>query len=145
MSGKINCKGFTLVEILIVIAIIAVLVAMVVPAVQTSKIKAEAATDAANLRTVLATLNVYVVNGQKTVDEIVAASVHPVSKMDEDATLRVVYNEPGFIDVYYVNQSTNTYSGLDYLSDVATNGTSSLSTAEPTVPNGSIWYTVTGE
>ena len=143
MSGKKNRKGFTLIEMLIVIAIIAVLVAVVIPVMGNSSAKAKAATDAANLRAVLATLNIHVLNGTSTVEEIIADAEHPISKMDPDATLRVVYNAPGFIDVYYVNGST--YYGLDYLTEVASEGTSNLSTAQPSVPNGSVWYTVTGE
>ena len=145
MSRKHNRKGFTLIEMLVVIAIIAVLVAIVIPIVNSSTDRSEAATDAANLRAVLAALNVDVLNGNKTVNDILADAVSPTSKFDSDARLTVVYNAPGFIDVYYVNHTTSTYYGLDYLSDVATNGTSSLSTAEPSVPSGSIWYTVQGE
>ena len=47
-------KGFTLIEMLVVIAIIAILVAVIVPAVTTSTTKAKAATDAANLRSIQA-------------------------------------------------------------------------------------------
>ena len=143
MSRKKNRKGFTLIEMLMVIAIIAILVAIVIPIVNSSTDRSEAATDAANLRAVLAALNVDVLNGNKTVNDILADAVYPTSKFDSNAVLTVVYNAPGFIDVYYVNGDT--YYGLDYLSDVATNGTSSLSTAEPSVPNGSVWYTVQGE
>ena len=145
MSRKNNRTGFTLVEMLVVIAIIAVLVAIIVPTISNSTAKAKAATDAANLRTILGMLNIYVVNGGQTVDEIIDTALHPTSETDPDAVLSVVYETPGFIDVYYVNQSTGKYYGLDYLSDVATNGTSSLSTAQPSVPNGSVWYTVQGE
>ena len=145
MFGKNNRKGFTLIEMLVVISIIAVLVVIIIPAVNQTTVQAKAATDAANLRSILATLNINVISGDQTVDQIIDESLHPISQMDPDATLCVVYNEPGFIDVYYVNQSTSTYYGLDYLSDYATNGSSSLSTAEPAVPSGSVWYTVQGE
>ena len=145
MSRKYNRKGFTLIEILVVIAIIAVLVAIVVPAVSNSAKKAQAAADALNLHTIHALLNAEVVSGNRSVEEIIAGAEHPVSKYDSDAVLCAVYDAPGFIDVYYVNQSTSKYYGLDYLSDVATNGTSSLSTAQPSVPSGSVWYTVQGE
>ena len=130
---------------LVVIAVVALLVSIIVPAVSRNVTKAKAAADALNLHTVLDMLNAEVVGGEKTVDEILEAVAHPTSKLDTDAILRVVYNDLGFIDVYYVNQSTGKYYGLDYLSDVATNGTSSLSTGEPSVPNGSVWYTVQGE
>lgn len=131
-----NKKGFTLIEMLVVIAIIAILVAVVVPTVSDATTKAKAATDAANLRTVLGMLNVEVVNGEKTVQEIIDSSLHPTSKVDPDAALCAVFETPGFIDVYYVNGST--YYGLAYLSDVAANGSSSISTAKPNIEG--TWY-----
>lgn len=135
-----NKKGFTLIEMLVVIAIIAVLVSIVIPTITNSNAKAKAAADAANLRTVLSVLNIEVVNGEKTVPEIIDASMNPTSLMDPDAVLQAVYDAPGFIDVFYVNGST--YYSLEYLSDIATNGESSISTAKPVVPGGT-WYTVT--
>lgn len=134
---RLNKKGFTLIEMLVVIAIIAVLVSVIIPTVSSATTKAEAATDASNLRTVLGTLNVEVVNGEKTVPEIIEASLNPTSKVDPNAKLAVVYDDPGFIDVYYVNGET--YYGLKYLSDVAENGESTLSTAKPAVDG--TWYT----
>lgn len=136
-----NRKGFTLIEMLVVIAIIAILVAVVVPTVSNGSKRAKAATDAANLRVVLGMLNVDAVGGQKTVQEILDDSLNPTSKMDPDAVLYAVFETPGFIDVFYVNESTQTYYGLNYLSDVATHGKSSLSTEKPEIPGG-IWYTV---
>ena len=53
---KLNKKGFTLVEMLVVIAIIAVLVAIIIPTVMSATTKAAAATNAANLRSVKAEL-----------------------------------------------------------------------------------------
>ena len=51
---KLNKKGFTLVEMLVVIAIIAVLVAIIIPTTSSATTKAAAATNAANLRSLLA-------------------------------------------------------------------------------------------
>ena len=68
-----NKKGFTLIEMLVVIAIIAVLVAIVMPIVGQSTIQAKAATDVANLRAVYAELNIRVISGdltQQSVEEI---------------------------------------------------------------------------
>ena len=48
--NKLNKKGFTLIEMLVVIAIIAVLVAIIIPVIGNSTIKASAAANAANLR-----------------------------------------------------------------------------------------------
>lgn len=53
-----NKKGFSLIEMLVVIAIIAILVAMVLPKFATETIKSAAATNAANLRTVVGQLAV---------------------------------------------------------------------------------------
>lgn len=50
MLKKLNNKGFTLIEMLVVIAIIAVLVAIAIPTVTSATDKAAAATNAANLR-----------------------------------------------------------------------------------------------
>ena len=134
-------KGFTLIEMLVVIAIIAVLVSIIIPAVGNATDKANAATDAANLRSVLGMLNVNVVNGEHSVQEIIDASLNPTSKTDPDAVLYAVFETPGFIDVFYVNEDTQTYYSLAYLVDVATYGTSSLSTERPEIPGG-IWYSV---
>lgn len=51
---KNSKKGFTLIEMLVVIAIIAILVAIVVPVVMGSTDKAKGAADAANLRSIQA-------------------------------------------------------------------------------------------
>ena len=56
---KLNKKGFTLIEMLVIIAIIAILVAIIVPTVTSATNKAKAATDAANLRSALAEAEVY--------------------------------------------------------------------------------------
>ena len=53
---KMNKKGFTLIEMLVVIAIIAVLVAIIIPTVSSATDKAGAAANAANLRAVYAEL-----------------------------------------------------------------------------------------
>lgn len=139
-----NKKGFTLIEMLVVVAIIAVLVAVVMPVVSNSTAKAQAATDAANLRAVYAELNIHVLNGEMTIQEILNATSDPTSKMDPDAVIYAVFDAPGFIQVYYVNGST--YYGFDYLSELATNGPDSpiletIGTAKPEIPGGT-WYTV---
>ena len=53
-----NKKGFTLIEMLVVIAIIAVLVAIVIPTVTSATTKAQAASNAANLRSVKAAISI---------------------------------------------------------------------------------------
>lgn len=56
--NKMNKKGFTLIEMLVVIAIIAVLVSIIIPVVGNSTVKASAATNAANLRSVVAAVSI---------------------------------------------------------------------------------------
>ena len=66
---KLNKKGFTLAELLIVVAIIAVLVAIAIPVFSGQLEKAREATDAANIRAEYAELMTSVVTGDyKTTD-----------------------------------------------------------------------------
>ena len=135
-----NKKGFTLIEMLVVIAIIAVLVSVIIPTVTSATTKAQAAADAANLRSILGVMNSVLITQEQTIEEAATAYTPPESKLNPGAKLYILYTIPGVIDVYYVN-STN-YYGLKYLSDVAQNGTSSLSTAEPTLDGTETWYEV---
>ena len=61
---KMNKKGFTLIEMLVVIAIIAILVAIIIPAVSSSTDRAAAAADAANLRSAKAVIAVGQLEGK---------------------------------------------------------------------------------
>ncbi len=132
-----NKKGFTLVEMLVVIAIIAILVAIIIPVVTDATRKARASTDASNLRVALSELNINAIGGDKTPLEIIATVDATECKTDPDAMMVAVYEDPGFVAVYYVKG--NTYYSLEYLSDVATNGESSLPTTKPNYPAGT-WY-----
>ena len=60
-----NKKGFTLIEMLVVIAIIAVLVAIIIPVVGNSTVKASAATNAANLRSYKASISTAYITNSK--------------------------------------------------------------------------------
>ncbi len=63
---KSNKKGFTLAELLIVVAIIAVLVAIAIPIFSSQLEKAREATDAANIRAIYAQLSADVLLGNTT-------------------------------------------------------------------------------
>ena len=62
---KLNKKGFTLAELLIVVAIIAVLVAIAIPVFTSQLEKAKEATDAANLRAAYAEVTAAGLTGDK--------------------------------------------------------------------------------
>ena len=73
-----NKKGFTLIEMLVVIAIIAVLVAIIIPVIGNSTIKASAAANAANLRSYASEIAIlYLEPGDMTVT--VDGSSHAIS------------------------------------------------------------------
>ena len=139
MNYAKNKKGFTLVEMLVVIAIIAVLVAIIIPTVLSATTKAKAATDAANLRSVLGEANNAALLG-KGIQSVVDADIEaPPSKTFPDAQLKLLFVYPGFIDVYYVDGDN--YYTLDYFSELAEKGSSEISTAAPSVESNAEWYT----
>ena len=74
-----SSKGFTLMEMLIVVAIIAVLVAIAIPTFTTSLNKARLATDQANIRSGYAAAMARVLTEQITTEGI----VHPENPEDE--------------------------------------------------------------
>ena len=108
-------KGFTLIEMLVVIAIIAILVAIIVPVVGNSTAKAKAAADAANLRSIATTVAVDYLDN----NEINSTSTAPECKTDSDGVLEV-WLISGNVEAFY--KYDNAYYGVDYYSDVATNG-----------------------
>lgn len=133
-------KGFTLIEMLVVIAIIAVLVAIIIPTVMSSTDKAAAAADAANLRSVLGQLNAVLMSGEQEIDEAAAIVEAPESKLHPGAKLYVLYTVPGVIDVFFVQGDA--YYGLDYLSAVAQSSETLPGTAKPATAAGDTWYIV---
>ena len=135
-----NKKGFTLIEMLVVIAIIAVLVSIVIPVVDSATSKAEAAVDAANLRNVMGQLNGALANTNKMDANQAQKLITADSRMYPGAKLLVVYQNPGFIDAYYMIDGQ--YYGLKYFSSIAQfgmEGADGISTEEPT-GEGYEWY-----
>ena len=61
---KMNKKGFTLIEMLVVIAIIAILVAIVIPVVGNSTEAAKEAADAANIRAAISEVTTKALMGE---------------------------------------------------------------------------------
>ena len=117
---KMNKKGFTLIEMLVVIAIIAVLVSIIIPVVGNSTAKAKAATDAANLRSAKATLTIAVLNG--TLDKGVtdgdkdsygthigqSGAVAPECKTNDAWTFGYTTDDQGNVTVYFLEGTGST-------------------------------------
>ena len=125
MRKRLNKKGFTLIEMLVVIAIIAVLVAIIIPTVTAATTKADAATDAANLRSVLGQANSLLMMQDPT------GSILQTSKFEmgecktfPGADMHIMYVNPGFIKIFY--EDSDLYYGLDYFSAIAENGSTTL-------------------
>ena len=147
MKKRLNKKGFTLIEMLVVIAIIAVLVAIIIPVVVSSTDKAEAAADAANLRSVLGQANSLLMMKDPTGSILQTAEFDTGEcKTFPGADMYILYVNPGFIKIYYENNGS--YYGLDYFADIAEKGTTSLTglsetdaakTQDGTTP---MWYKV---
>ena len=147
MKKGLNKKGFTLIEMLVVIAIIAVLVAIIIPVVVSSTDKAEAAADAANLRSVLGEANSLLMMKDPTGSILQTAEFDTGEcKTFPGADMYILYVNPGFIKIYYENNGS--YYGLDYFADIAEKGTTSLTglsrddasnTQDGTTP---MWYKV---
>ena len=147
MKKRLDKKGFTLIEMLVVIAIIAVLVAIIIPVVVSSTDKAEAAADAANLRSVLGEANSLLMMKDPTGSILQTAEFDTGEcKTFPGADMYILYVNPGFIKIYYENNDA--YYGLDYFADIAEKGTTSLTglsrddasnTQDGTTPR---WYKV---
>ena len=76
LKGKFqNKKGFTLVEMLIVVAIIAILIAVSIPLVSTSLEKAREAVDDANERSAIALGNIFYLTGDLEAGESFSTGV----------------------------------------------------------------------
>ena len=137
-----NKKGFTLIEMLVVIAVIAVLVSVVIPTVTAATTKAKAATDAANLRSALGALNAEILVHPEIAGPSIKAMEPTESKLHPGSKLYVVYTVPGIIDVFYVDTTAGKYYGLEYMSEIALNGTTQIGTAAPVLEPGYTWYEV---
>lgn len=123
--NKMNKKGFTLIEMLVVIAIIAVLVSIIVPTVSSSTDKAKAATDAANLRTIAAEAAIDYMDND-TLDQTYTAA----SKYLDGGSLEIYKNTNG--DIEAVIKSGENFYGVDYFAFVAENGKTSVTEGSTT-------------
>ncbi|MGN1016760.1 MAG: type II secretion system protein [Faecousia sp.] len=132
-------KGFTLIEMLVVIAIIAILVAFIVPIISNASTKAKAAADAANLRTILGEANTALVDSDVDVAAATANMTTFSCSSFPGAKAYIYYIDPGFMVAYYSNGGS-IYT-IDSFSQVAANGGAP---AAATLPEGGISYPVGG-
>lgn len=123
--NKMNKKGFTLIEMLVVIAIIAVLVSIIVPVVGNSTTKAKAATDAANLRSFAASIAIDYMDNN-TIDNTYSA---PDCK-SETGTLKVYLVNDQVVAVF---ENNNTAHGVEYYAFIAEHGKTSATVNNATV------------
>lgn len=136
---KRNQEGFTLIEMLVVIAIIAVLVAIIIPTVTSATVKASAATDAANLRSIMGVANTQLLENETDVAAAIAAVTPLDCKTFPGAQAYIYYVNPGFIIAYY--DSEGTYYTIDSFAETATTG---AAPAAATLPEGGTPYPVGG-
>ena len=83
---KMNKKGFTLIEMLVVIAIIAILVAIVIPVVGNSTEKAKEAKDAANIRSAIAEVTTSMLSGTTASETVSISQTGSFDTMAADLT-----------------------------------------------------------
>lgn len=125
MKKSSDKKGFTLIEMLVVIAIIAVLVAIIIPVVVSSTTKANAATDAANLRSVMGEANTLLMMEDPTGSVLKTAKIDVGDcKSFPGADIQIMYVNPGFIKIFY--ELNDKYYSLDYFAEVAESGHSDI-------------------
>jgi len=117
--NKMNKKGFTLIEMLVVIAIIAILVSIIIPAVGSSTKRAAAATDAANLRSAKAVISIMLLDGETFEDGVPTAAECgiPATGKYEGGQFAVEPNADGVNFTVKYGEKT-----ISQLADIADNG-----------------------
>ena len=115
-KAKENKKGFTLAELLIVVAIIAVLVAISIPIFTTQLEKSRESTDAANLRAAYATASVAVLESEGSV------SAGPVEMTQTDAGFKTAVKDSEIGGVK-LSTLTDAKTTINYYVTVETDGT----------------------
>ena len=124
---KLNKKGFTLIEMLVVIAIIAILVAIIIPTVTNATTKAGAAANAANLRAVYAEIQMDLLAGGANTDGYVSVAADGAVTINATApkAAKCLDTTKGTAMVYDATNKTVNYGTgktIEYFATVAETG-----------------------
>lgn len=113
MKKKANKKGFTIMEMLIVVAIIAVLAAIAIPTFNSALTKSKEAADIANIRAAYAEVQVAILTDDATATE--AEFVKALTGKDNDGKAGEVLNYTGDNHGYKFTEATqNTKAKVEY-------------------------------
>ena len=132
-------KGFTLIEMLVVIAVIAILIAIIVPTVNNAVNKAKASADAANLRSILGVANVELVDSDVDVAVTTANMSTFRCATFPGAEAYIYYVDPGFMVAYFSHEG-GVYT-IDSFAEAASSGSAPVAA---TLPAGGTSYPVGG-
>lgn len=108
MKKKSNKKGFTIMEMLIVVAIIAVLAAIAIPTFNGALTKSKEAADVANIRAAYAEAQVAILTDNKTVAE--AKEVMNKSLGATNAGSTTTYSKLNYSEKFTYNNDVAQYS-----------------------------------
>ena len=119
---KKNNKGFTLMEMLIVVAIIAVLVAIAIPTFTSALEKSREATDAANLRAAYAEVTVAALTEEDTANGVTRAGTD--GSYTWTKPVKLVQKQAGWQNKAYTDGTNGGIGGVAVTDDLAAvNGT----------------------
>lgn len=128
-----NKKGFTLMEMLIVVAIIAVLVAIAIPVFNGALTKSKEAADVANIRAAYAEWQVAILTDNK---DIPKDETGFLAELPDSATLN--YNKQGADKLTYTYDDTKKVGTITYAASKLTDDTGTNKTFTWTLSNAEI-------